>query len=73
LRLDINATPHRNPDNIEIGNSHLHMHREGFSDKYAIDIPMDKFSDVNNLEQTFIDFLKYCNIKEISSIQGNLI
>ncbi len=54
LRLDINAAPHKNPDNRELGNSHLHVYKVGFSDKYAIDIPMDKFSNINNLEQTFI-------------------
>ena len=73
LRLDINAAPHRNPDNTEVGNSHLHIYKERFSDKYAIDVPINKFSDLNDLEQTFIDFLRFCNIEKIPLIQGNLI
>ncbi|GMO54268.1 MAG: hypothetical protein Ta2C_07290 [Candidatus Endomicrobiellum trichonymphae] len=73
LRLDINAAPHRNPDNTELENSHLHVYREGFSDKYAIDVPKDKFSDIDNLEQTFIDFLEYCNIEKIPPMQLSII
>jgi hypothetical protein len=73
LRLDINAAQHRNPDSTEVGNSHLHIYKEGFSDKYAIDIPINKFSDLNDLEQTFIDFLRFCNTEKIHLRQGSLI
>ena len=38
-RLDFGGPPHRNPDGTEIGSNHLHIYREGFGDKWAIDAP----------------------------------
>jgi hypothetical protein len=72
VRLDLYGSTHRNPDNTEIGDCHLHIYKEGFGDKFAINVPKDKFSNLTDLAQTFEDFLDYCNI-EILSIQGSII
>lgn len=35
-RLDF-AAPHRNPDGTEVGVPHLHLYREGYGDKWAVE------------------------------------
>jgi len=62
LRLEFGGAPHRNPDDSEIACPHLHIYREGYADKWAFPVPEEHFSNVNDLWQTLIDFMKYCNI-----------
>lgn len=62
LRLDFGGQPHRNPDGEEIASPHLHIYREGFSDKWAFPVPTDRFSDLNDRWQTLLDFMRYCNV-----------
>ena len=63
VRLDLKGPPHRNPDGEKIGPNHLHLYREGFGLKWAHQIPEDKFPNINNdIKQTLVDFMKYCNI-----------
>ncbi len=33
VRLDLGSRPHRNPDGTKVGSPHLHLYREGYSDK----------------------------------------
>lgn len=61
-RLDFGGAPHRNPDETEIPSPHLHLYREGYGTKWAIPVPTDKFSDINNLWRTLEDFMRYCNV-----------
>ena len=61
-RLDFDGPPHRNPDGTEIGPNHLHVYREKFGDKWAIDAPIDKFQDLNDTWQTLLDFMSFCNV-----------
>jgi hypothetical protein len=72
VRLDINGSPHTNPDGTRIEGSHLHVYREGFEDKWASPINPKDFKNLNDIEQGFGDFCKYCNI-EIPPYQGGLI
>lgn len=58
LRLDINPSPHRNPDNTIIYGSHLHIFREGYGTTYAF--PFDVEDD--NLVSNFIQFLDQFNV-----------
>ncbi len=51
-RLDIDGSPHRNPDGEEIPCPHLHVYREGYGDKWAIPAPNNKFPDTMNLFST---------------------
>ena len=64
LRLDYNGPPHRNPDDTEIGGSHLHHYREGYADKWAVDLPEGVFSNLNDHWQTLHDFMEYCSVKK---------
>lgn len=64
LRLDLGGSPHRNPDGENLPCPHLHIYREGFGDKWAIEIPSDVFSDVSDLWQAFQDFMRFSNVVE---------
>jgi hypothetical protein len=72
VRLDLAGSPHRNPDGHEVPCPHLHLYREGFGDKWAIPIPVDRFSDPSNLWVTLQHFLVYCNITRPPHIERGL-
>ena len=56
-RLDF-GSPHRNPDDEEIGVPHLHIYREGFGGKRAILVPAEHFPNIGDLWLTLFDFLR---------------
>lgn len=72
LRLDLDGAPHRNPDGEEIPCPHLHIYREGFSDKWAIPAPTDRYP--NGLDQFSAceAFLQHCNITGPFKMQKGL-
>jgi hypothetical protein len=72
IRLDFGGAPHRNPDGKEIACPHLHLYQEGFGDKWAIEVPKDKFPNIADLWQTLQDFMRYCNIVEPPFIKRGL-
>ena len=72
IRLDFGGAPHRNPDGTEIACPHLHLYREGFGDKWAIEVPRDRFQSLADLWQTLQDFMSYCNIIEPPIIERGL-
>ena len=61
-RLDFGGAPHRNPDGQEIGSPHLHLYREGFADKWAFPVPVDRFPTLNAPRSTLNDFMAFCNV-----------
>lgn len=61
-RLDLDGPGHRNPDGEEIGPRHLHVYREGFGLKYAIEVPDGLFRDMDDPMVTLEDFLRYCHV-----------
>lgn len=61
-RLDFGGSPHRNPDDKDIPCPHLHLYKEGFADKWAFPIPIDKFHNLSDLWVTLQDFMKFCEI-----------
>ncbi len=72
VRLDFGGPPHRNPDGEEIECPHLHIYREGYGTKYAVPVPVDKFSNLCDLWQTLSDFIRYCNIVDPPDIDRGL-
>ena len=77
IRLDINGSPHTNPDtdtvpvdflegfNGEtIESPHIHLYVEGFMDKWAIPVPKNTFTDTNDLYRTLHEFFDYCKVTE---------
>ena len=71
LRLDVGGAPHRNPDNTEVGNDHLHVYREGYADKFAIPLPVE-LSNTSDLWDLLHRFMEYCNIVTPPRFEGGL-
>jgi hypothetical protein len=70
-RLDF-GIPHTNPDGKAVGSPHLHVYREGYGAKWAVELPKALFPDLSDPEGVYRGFLSYCNILEAPTIQGNL-
>lgn len=64
VRLDFFGPPHHNPDDEEIPCPHLHLYREGYGDKWATPVPIDKFPNIADAWKTLFDFMRYCNVVE---------
>ncbi len=71
LRLDVDGPPHENPDGVEVPSPHLHVYREGYGDKWAEPIPAT-FGDTSDLVQTLQDFMQYCNVQHIPTVQRGI-
>ena len=71
-RLDF-GSPHRNPDDEEIGVPHLHLYREGYGDKWAFPVPVEHFPDPSDLWRTLFDFMTFCHVIEPPDIQRELL
>ena len=72
MRLDLDGSPHRNPDGTEVPCPHLHTYREGFGDKWAIAAPIDRYTDTLDLFCTCEAFMQHCNITGPSKMQKGL-
>lgn len=72
VRLDLGGAPHRNPDDEEIQAPHLHIYREGYGDKWAIPVPVDRFHAMDDLWVTLEDFMRFCNITRPPHIERGL-
>ena len=71
LRLDVGGPTHENPDGTEIPCPHLHVYKEGYGDKWAYPLPSD-FADPTDLVKTLREFLRYCKVQNIPSIQMSI-
>ena len=72
VRIDLGGAPHRNPDGEEISVPHLHIYREGFGDKWAVPIPIDRFTATNDVWRTLEEFTRFCNITRPPHIDRGL-
>ncbi len=72
VRVDLNGAPHRNPDGQEVPCPHLHRYREGFADKWADPLPQPPFTNPTDLWQTLQEFLQFCNVTELPTINRGL-
>lgn len=70
-RLDFNS-PHRNPDDTEVGVPHLHLYREGFGDKWAYAVPTNMLKNSADAWQVLTDFMSYCSIVQQPNISRGL-
>ena len=61
-RLDYGGPAHPNPDGEEIPCPHLHLYKEGYGDKWAFPIPLDRFPNIGDQWDTLFDFMKYINV-----------
>lgn len=60
-RLDIDGSPHRNPDGTVIEGTHLHLYNEQYNDKVAIPVP-EIFTNTSDLFLTLDQFMDYCHV-----------
>lgn len=72
VRLDFGGPPHRNPDDQEMACPHLHLYREGYGDKWAMAVPIDRFPRMQDLWGTLLDFMRFCNITLLPKIERGL-
>lgn len=72
VRVDFGGAPHRNPNGEEVPCPHLHLYREGFGDKWAMPLPVDKFPNIDDLWQTLEDFMTFCNVVVPPAIERGL-
>ncbi len=72
LRLDLAGSPHCNPDGEEVACPHLHVYREGWADKWATPVPIEKFPNIADPWAALHDFMGFCNITQKPDIQRGL-
>ena len=72
LRLDFGGSKHYNPDGQELPCPHLHVYKEGYGDKWAVPVPLDRFASLDNLWETLQDFMRFCNIIDPPNINRGL-
>ena len=72
LRLDLDGSPHRNPDGEEISCPHLHIYKEGYGDKWAIPAPVERYPNTGDLFATLFNFMKHCNVVKLPRVQNGL-
>ena len=70
LRLDVDGPPHGNPDGTKLPCPHFHIWTDGPKNGYAwaYEVPAI-FVDTEDHLMTFIQFLQYCNVNNIDSIE----
>lgn len=73
VRLDLDPSPHTNPDGEKILGPHIHVYREGFEDKWAEPIDPTPFSDPESLSRSFEDFCAYCSVSSRPPFQASLV
>lgn len=71
-RLDIDGTPHTNPDGRRLGGTHLHLYREGFEARWAYPLDPGEF-DTTSAPVAFRDFCAYCHILQPPTLQESLL
>ncbi len=73
IRLDVDGSPHTNPDGARLGGTHLHRYREGYEAKWATPIDRVIFTNPKNPVQTLEEFCRYCSIAAVPPIQDGLL
>ena len=72
VRLDIDGAPHRNPDGQEILCPHLHIYKEGYGDKWAVDATAEGYTNTSDLFTTLLTFMQKSNVTQQPNIVKGL-
>ena len=56
---------HTNPDDTRFDGPHLHLYREGYDDKYAVDVVTIGATSSSSVAEVLEKFLAYCKIKPV--------
>jgi hypothetical protein len=73
VRLDVDGSPHTNPDGTRLGETHLHLYRERYEDRWADPLNPAEFTNVSNMGQAFHDFCCYCRITHMPPFEDSLL
>ena len=73
LRLDLDGSPHTNPDGTLLDGTHLHVFREGYEDKWAYPLDPERFADPLDAPHSFADFCDLSNIASAPILQETLL
>src|SRR5436853_1735214 len=66
VRLDVDGSPHTNPDGQRLEGTHIHYYVEGYDDKWALPLDLTVFTDTANIALTLEQFCSRCNIEKPS-------
>lgn len=69
-RLDIDGSPHTNPDGKKVEGPHLHTYLEGYEDKWAAQLDPSVFRDPSDIGQAFVDFCSFSHIDSPPPLQA---
>lgn len=82
VRLEVNGGWHKNPRfagpgspdpyserEFKPGESHIHVYRHGYGDRWAYPVPENTFTDLNDRMLTLKQFEDLCNIDHIKVIE----
>jgi len=72
LRLDIDGPPHENPDGFPGLRATPTRIPRRLRVRWARPVPPE-FSNTRDLVQTFRDFLRFCNVRDIPDVQRGVI
>lgn len=73
LRLDLNGSPHTNPDGERLDGTHLHVFREDCDDKWALPLSDAEFRRREDAAATFADFCRISHIEDAPVFQETLL
>lgn len=65
IRLDIDSSPHINPDGNKVSRNHIHIYQENYGDSWAYELSDVDGLDIENcsaFNDYLLSFCKYCNI-----------
>lgn len=71
-RLDINGSPHTNPDGQRPTGTHVHLYREGYDDRWAQPLPAGPVTHVSSVAGAFGDFCRLCRVVDAPPISEAL-
>ena len=57
---------------LKPGSHHLHLYREGYGDKGAMPVPMDRPRTPDQTRVTYDDLLLFCNVTQPPYMQWGL-
>lgn len=67
VRYD-NKGRHTNPDGVSFDGPHIHLYKEGYSDKFAYPIEEVGILEEDTMEEVFNKIMHLCNIKKYPSV-----
>lgn len=62
VRLDLEGPYHTSLEGERVPTPHLHLYNEVHGSRFALPVPSEAFSNLEDMWTTLNDFMRYCNI-----------